>query len=410
MTRPRIVLFAYACTPAMGSEAGSGWALTELLADVADVWVLTRPYPYRKATIEARLASLPAPERFHVVYVDLPRLVRLVGHDRLLRHGLRLQYVLWQIVALRHARRLDRRLGFQLAWHLTFSNAWLGSMASLIGPPFVYGPMGGGVGPPWRLLSALGWRGAAYEAVRGLGRAAGRYLNPLARVSWRRAALILAQNDETKHWFPRSSRHKVVVFHNIVVPASTDDVTVARSPSPTAIFAGRLLPLKGISLAIEAMRHLPGWRLVICGDGPDEARLRSHARRLGLDGQVEFRGWIERDQVLQLMREAHVMLFPSLHEEGGWAVAEAIAAGLPVIAFEGGGPAALGATTIPPGWPGDTARRLAQAARLAVDAPSPMVPEALDMATRRRRLLTILIDHGLLSSEPADGAAAQIRR
>jgi glycosyltransferase involved in cell wall biosynthesis len=109
-----------------------------------------------------------------------------------------------------------------------------------------------------------------------------------------------------------------------------------------ALFAGRLLPWKGVSLAIRAIRRLQGWKLVVCGEGSDEARLRSLCRRLGVAERVEFRGWTPRDELLALMRRgASVFVFPSLHDEGGWVVAEAAAQGLPVVCIRRGGPPLL---------------------------------------------------------------------
>jgi glycosyltransferase involved in cell wall biosynthesis len=58
----------------------------------------------------------------------------------------------------------------------------------------------------------------------------------------------------------------------------------------TLLYAGRLLPFKRVSLAIEALARLRGWRLIICGEGPHEKRLRDLAQRLGVIDRIEFRG------------------------------------------------------------------------------------------------------------------------
>jgi glycosyltransferase involved in cell wall biosynthesis len=308
-----------------------------MLAELSEVWVLTRANNRR--VIEPALRTLPTQDRLHFVYVDLPSWARLWKRGQ---RGVRAYYLLWQLAALLRARRMHRVEPFHLSWHLTMANAWLGSAAALVGPPFVYGPVGGGIGMPWRLLHAVGARAAMYEVVRAWARFAGRYVNPLARVAWRRAVLILVQNPETAAWFPRNHRSKTVVFPHAVVTAEKTAAGQACQTLPTALFAGRLLGWKGVALAIRAVAGAPEWRLIVCGSGPDEQRLRRLAKRLALDGRVEFRGWQPREKVLQTMRgEVDVLLFPSLHDDAPLAVTDALASGLSVICLDRGGPPVL---------------------------------------------------------------------
>ena len=334
----RILAFAYACEPGRGSEPGAGWAWARMLARQGETWVITRR-DY-EASIEQALQSVPERANLKFAYVELPENVR--SWQRGLR-GLRVYYLLWQIAALKEARRLRRSVRFDVVWHLTWANAWYGTLAALAGRPFVYGPVGGCVGTVWHLLPQLGWSGATYEIARTLVHSVARYANPLARLSWRQADLILAQNAETRDWFPGQHRAKTRVFHNAVIREELIGVPgpPARSGGPSAIYAGRLEPFKGVFLCLHALTRLPGWRLVICGAGNDESRMRLLARRLGVEEQVEWLGWLPQSEVLRRMREADVFLFPSLHEEAGVAVAEARAAGLPIVCLARGGPPLL---------------------------------------------------------------------
>ena len=337
-----------------------------MISKFADAWVMTRAI-YRDR-IEQALRDVPADERPNFVYVELPR---WAGFWQRGERALRPYYPLWQALAVRRARQLHREINFDLAWHVTWSNAWMGSLAPLVGVSFIYGPVGGGVGAPWRLWSVLGARGVAYEALRGVARAVARYANPMARLAWARARLTLVNNVETKDWLPRRHRAKARLFQHVIL----DDVPESRrdraAGPPTALFAGRLLPWKGAMLAIEALAHLPEWRLLIAGSGPDETRLRRAARRLAIADRVEFLGRLSHDAALELMRSgADVFLFPSLHEEGGWALVEAMANGLPVVCLDRGGPGAVtvGRRVIVPsnGEPGELPRALAQACRTAL--------------------------------------------
>jgi glycosyltransferase involved in cell wall biosynthesis len=303
-----------------------------MLATLGDTWVITRA-DY-KQSIEEELQRIPERDTLHFVYVELPSRARF--WQRELR-GLRIYYLLWQIAALRKARKLHREVGFDVVWHLTWASAWIGSLGALTGPPFVYGPVGGCVGTLWRMLPHVGLRGASYELARGAVHVAGRYLNPLARISWRKADLILVQNHETRAWLPARHRSRAQIFPNALVRDEVHLPQLDRAGRPTALFAGRLEGFKGVFLALRALRRLPEWRLVICGTGSDEQRLRKLAIRLGVDDRIEWVGWVDRLQVLRHMQEADAFIFPSWHEEAGAAVLEALSAGLPVVGLDRGG-------------------------------------------------------------------------
>ena len=328
----RILVFAYACEPGRGSEPEAGWLWVRMLARLGDVVVVTRSN--NRTAIETMLPLIPERATLRFTYVDLPAWARFWkrGH-----RGVRLYYMLWQIAALRAARQTHKEETFDFAWHVTLSNAWLGSVGGLLGIPFIYGPIGGGVPPPWRLISALGLRGSLYEVTRACARASGRYLNPLARLAWRDATVILVQNPETQQWFPRRHRDKCRLFQHVVLEKVPECVPSA-AHAPTALYAGRLLAWKGCFLALQALSHAPRWNLVLCGTGSDETRLRRQAVGLGVEGRVSFLGWRPREEVQGLMATADVFIAPSLREDASFAVLEALASGLPVLCLDRGGP------------------------------------------------------------------------
>ncbi len=100
-----------------------------------------------------------------------------------------------------------------------------------------------------------------------------------------------------------------------------------------ALAYGRLVEEKGFDTAIAAARAA-GVPLVIAGEGPDEPRLR----RLAAGGEVRFTGRLAAEVLAEARRDAAVVLVPSRWEEpGGYAVLEAYAAGVPVLASDRGG-------------------------------------------------------------------------
>jgi glycosyltransferase involved in cell wall biosynthesis len=73
------------------------------------------------------------------------------------------------------------------------------------------------------------------------------------------------------------------------------------------------------------------------GKGPEKNNLRIQSEKLGISEKVKFLAWLERDEVLKVMQESSIFLFPSA-EGGGMVVLEAMACGLPVVCLDYGGP------------------------------------------------------------------------
>jgi glycosyltransferase involved in cell wall biosynthesis len=330
----KVLISAYACEPGKGSEPGAGWNWTLAAARDNEVWVLTRGN--NRTRIDAELEARPVPN-LHFVYIDPPRSwTRWKKGQR----GIRLYYSLWQLVALAEARRLHEEIGFDVVHHLTFANMWLPALTCFVDAPFVLGPVGGGPRVPLRHYRRLGMRGAGHEVAREVGRMFSK-ASPLTRASWRHATIIVAQNEETLDAIAQSYRSKAVVRPNACVPDSFPLLgSIARREGGhhRAVFAGRLLPWKGVAIAVEALQTLTTWDLAIVGSGPDLRRLQALAQRVGVGSRVTFVSWVPRDDLWQLIARADALVLPSLRDDSPLVVAEAQALGVPVVAFDQGGP------------------------------------------------------------------------
>ncbi|MCK0510740.1 glycosyltransferase [Aromatoleum buckelii] len=95
---------------------------------------------------------------------------------------------------------------------------------------------------------------------------------------------------------------------------------------------GNLIELKGHHLAIEALATVPGASLVIIGSGPEEARLRALAARLGLAARVRFVRVVPQADLRRYYVAADLLVLASSRE--GWpnVLLEAMACGTPVLA------------------------------------------------------------------------------
>jgi glycosyltransferase involved in cell wall biosynthesis len=291
-------------------------------------------------------------------------------------------YDRWQRNAGARGVELDRRVGFDVVHHVTLAAYWMRVGVATVSKPLVWGPIGGAVDPPVRLLSELGARGLVESAVRISMRRAGGWV--WAGRASGHAAVAFAQNPATAARLRRLLDAQVTVMSNAIA-VDIAAVPAAGSRTKEVVFVGRLVPLKAARLAVRTMRHVrdPGATLVIYGDGTERDRVLAAARRFGVADRVRLAGMVPRDEALAAIARAGALLHPSLHEEGGIAVAEALSTGAPLVCLDHGGPAELMRqwgrapwAAIPPSWPEKTARALAEAVDrfLALPPPIPAVP------------------------------------
>lgn len=144
---------------------------------------------------------------------------------------------------------------------------------------------------------------------------------------------------EWSAWLP-NLRVRVSVVENAVDATGPEPSPVPFDP-PRLVCVGRLVEDKGFDLAIEAMASLrerrPELSLTVAGDGDRRHALEEMARERGLADAVRFVGWVDPDEVPELLATATVVLVPSRTEAFGLVAAEAAMAGRPVVAARVGG-------------------------------------------------------------------------
>lgn len=370
--RLRVVALAYACEPGAGSEEGAGWGLVEAALGAADVTVLSAPR--HAGALRAWEAAHPDAGLSVVVVPDPPWGAAAQSH----RIGRFLTDLAW----LRSARRVAAGLlaggGYDLAWHVSYSVYWLPSPVAQLGVPAVWGPVGGGVTAPRRLRPLLGWRGRLSErldawSVRLMARL------PATRRTWRRVAVTLIQNEATADRLGTSGSAPSATLLNhslFVAPAGSH----RGRPGAPAVWAGALETRKGPALAVRALAASdPAVTLRMYGDGPELERVRHLAAELGVAGRLELMGRVPRAALLEELTACSAALFTGLYEEGGLALAEALATGVPTVLLDHGGAGTIArrardprrVARVPAGGVDDTARALgAVLGRFVADPPA----------------------------------------
>lgn len=339
----KVLLMAYACAPGRGSEPGLGWDWATTLADLGhEVCVVTRASSQR--AIEEALAGRPRPQ-LTVLYHDLPdwaRRLKARGGGL----GARLYYLAWMRSVAPRLRELAAAGRFDMAHHVTFAQYWSGTALDSLDLPLLWGPVGGGEPCEIAFWPGLGPRGAAYEALRRLVSRVAEYRPALRRLA-KGCRMAVATTPETANRLQAIGAARILVQSQVALAPATLTQLAATpprdGPGPLHLVAlGDLLPHKGLHLALAALAMVAGdWHLEVIGDGPQRARLTHLARQLGIEARVTFAGRLPQAEAHRRLACSHALLFPALHDSGGFAVAEAMAAGLAIICLRRGGPAEL---------------------------------------------------------------------
>lgn len=173
-----------------------------------------------------------------------------------------------------------------------------------------------------------------------------RFAGVLDRRYLRQATAIHATSEMERGWIEKYAGRGLpirVIPNGAELPDSVVTVSKPVSRMRQVLYLGRLHPLKGLDLLLDAwaMVSQPDmaaglWQLVIAG--PDEQgmrqRLENQARSLGL-ANVSFPGPLYGEHKNRALAEADLFILPSRSENFGIVVAEALAAGLPVITTKG---------------------------------------------------------------------------
>lgn len=146
--------------------------------------------------------------------------------------------------------------------------------------------------------------------------------------------LVVSLSDEDAELlsvlYPRYRASTVVIPNGVNLGKFSID-SLTRPENPSLVFVGHEFDRKGLDVALEALVELPAWRLLVVGG--DESMVsvyKSKAAQFSVEERVAFFG--RQADIRPFLQEAHFLVLPSAYEASPLVVAEALAAGVPVIA------------------------------------------------------------------------------
>ena len=163
------------------------------------------------------------------------------------------------------------------------------------------------------------------------------------RAAVRRAAAVIVLVPRTAELVREDgvAEEKVHVLPSGFEPAlferPTDDAFPG-VPRPRVGYVGRLAEQKRPDLLVDAFADVTATAsLVVVGDGPLRSRVEAAVRRSPARDRITLHGFVPHDEVPAVLRSLDLLVLPSVYEEMGSVLTEAMACGLPVVASDVGG-------------------------------------------------------------------------
>lgn len=129
--------------------------------------------------------------------------------------------------------------------------------------------------------------------------------------------------------------HKYKILHNGFRGLAQSDSRIVQKKIFTIISVGFLEERKGYRYSIEALSMLAkegySFKYVVIGDGKEKDKYVNMVMEYGIEKNVEFKGRLQHDQVLEEMQSSDLFLLPSWNEAFGIVYLEAMSCGIPVV-------------------------------------------------------------------------------
>lgn len=331
-----ILISAYSCLPNSVSEPGVAWLQIESL-------IKKNKYNFiivtRKKNVEAITRHIKKISEMNneVVGVDLPKYLLIWKKGHLSMH---IYYYIWQILAFFACKKIMKKTNINLVHHLSFMSLRT-NMAPFLGIPSIMGPVGGGQLPPVGFNKVL--RHPIKEKLRNISLYMMKY-SPFWRAFIKRFSIVLLANSDNIWLFPKELKN--YKLQQIGWPVKNNDekakVAIRGEIVKSIYWGGRLIGWKGLEILIRALPLLDELKEIyhvnVTGKGPEYDYYIELTRKLDVQNNITFHGWVDDVKKEKLQEESDICIFTSLHETTGTALMEMMAHAKPIVVLNHAGP------------------------------------------------------------------------
>ena len=329
----KVLISAYTCCPNRGSEPGNGWnwIMGYIQNGYAVQCVTSARYVKEidKFCKENKIDGL----KFHFANLKFSSYSLKIPFI-----GDYLHYYLWLIVARPIIKKKAKDDVYTHAHHVTYSSIKFGTPLYNLNLKVVIGPLGGGKLPDVSLKKYLAgnyyFEAFKYSMSNFLAK-----INPTVAASIKSADRILVSNEISAAIVRKySSKPQLKMFDaGLSDYFKNDYIERDLNGVVNILWLGRILPRKGLNLAIEAIAQLPkelDFHFYIIGDGPLKEQSEKIIMDFNLQDKVTFTGKLPYDLLKPIFEKSHLLLFPSLIDSCPMQVFEAMAYSLPIVTLD----------------------------------------------------------------------------
>ncbi len=330
-----VLISSYEIDELHGSEPSTGFNLTELSALKFKKTILVTSNLTKQIVLDSLKERFKEKIEIHVVRVQS---LYWSSHPI----GFYPVYRRWQKDFGKFLNK--NKVEFDLGIHASLGTFLFGSGFSLYDKPYVFGPAGFSF---FRMsyARAYGWK-SLIEVSRNLVVFALLIGDPFVRLSLLRAHTVIAGDRMVtkilQKIYPESNLLEKTIPHYHGSPykyEASDSDKLKLDLIWTGRFISRKDPLFALEVFCEILTHSPDAKLTMIGDGKLRKKIEKFLQKNNLKKSVTITGWVEKSEVLSMMKQANLMLFTSFRETAGVQLFECNSVGTRVIALNATGAA-----------------------------------------------------------------------